>query len=298
MQPFMCKHQRALALSYLFLFAPTPPLLAQSGTAKSLEAGNRWVYLIKDEGYNNPRKQCEAVIGDTMIASNVYAIIARDHRISLSPFERADSSKIYAFVHYDSSEHLISDFNAEVGDTIGQFAVVTTGAVTYWGRSRRFIRQYYEFSYLRDHLVEYVEGIGTIYEATGGLAGPGFTKRLTGAVLDGQVYGDTTLTAVKEQPRIPPSTFYLLPPHPNPFKIATTIRFRLSNKPLQKVTVEIYDMAGRSVVTLLDQSLPAGEYQVTWDGSNRESKPMTGGVYFSRLSTERAHQVQKLLMVR
>lgn len=298
MKPFIYKPEKALAFASLFLFALMPSLSAQTGAAKSLAVGNRWIYLVTEGDSYNPRKERETVRSDTMIANRVYAIIARDYRFSPSPFERADSSKIYAFVRYDSSEYTVCDFNAEVGDTIGRFVVVTTWAGTFWGRPRRFVRHYYEFSYLINELVEYVEGVGIIYQAIGGLAGNGYRKKLAGAVLDGQAYGDTALTTVLEQPKTLPSTFYLLPPHPNPFKKETTIPFHLSNSSLQNVVIEIYAMTGRSVVTLLDQPLLAGEYPVKWKGADREGKPVAGGIYVCRLSTERTHQVRKILLLR
>lgn len=69
---------------------------------------------------------------------------------------------------------------------------------------------------------------------------------------------------------------------PNPFRAATQLRFDLPRA--ETVRLDVFDVNGRRVRTLVDGMLPAGSHQVDWDsrGDNRES--LSSGVYHYRLS--------------
>ncbi len=94
-----------------------------------------------------------------------------------------------------------------------------------------------------------------------------------------------------------PGGFRLLANYPNPFNSATRIAFRLDRR--QKVTIEIYDLAGRLVRTLVNAEQSAGEHVVGWDGIDQHSRAMPSGVYFCRLCGESQIAVsRKMLLVR
>ncbi|MBI4429458.1 MAG: T9SS type A sorting domain-containing protein, partial [Ignavibacteriales bacterium] len=76
-----------------------------------------------------------------------------------------------------------------------------------------------------------------------------------------------------------PSTFALSQNYPNPFNPSTTIEFAVPEK--GRVKLEIYNILGQKIATLIDGVLAAGEYQSRWDAVRFGS-----GVYFSRLTTE------------
>ncbi len=69
--------------------------------------------------------------------------------------------------------------------------------------------------------------------------------------------------------------------YPNPFNPSTTIRFYLPRT--SRVRLEIFDILGRKIRTLVDGVRPAGEYRVTWDGTDGSARQLSGGVYFYRL---------------
>lgn len=73
-----------------------------------------------------------------------------------------------------------------------------------------------------------------------------------------------------------PEQFRLYQNFPNPFNPATTIRFRLHTAGV--TTLRVYDVLGKEVATLVDETLPAGEHAVRFDGSTFAS-----GVYCYRL---------------
>jgi hypothetical protein len=83
-----------------------------------------------------------------------------------------------------------------------------------------------------------------------------------------------------------PAGFALLPAYPNPFNSAAVFRFRL---PVPcRVTVEMVDVTGRVVGTLVDRALPAGTHETVWSAGNARS-----GVYLCRLSARGYTETRK-----
>jgi hypothetical protein len=80
-----------------------------------------------------------------------------------------------------------------------------------------------------------------------------------------------------------PSEFALLQNYPNPFNPSTTIGFSVSQG--GSVLLDIYDLTGRHVRTLLGGHVAAGRHSVQWDGRDERGSAAASGVYFYRLST-------------
>ena len=85
-----------------------------------------------------------------------------------------------------------------------------------------------------------------------------------------------------------PTEYALFQNYPNPFNPSTTIRFALPTETY--VCVTVFNVLGQVVATLVDEKLPAGYHQVTWDTKNHPS-----GVYFYRLQTKDFTHTLKLL---
>jgi hypothetical protein len=83
---------------------------------------------------------------------------------------------------------------------------------------------------------------------------------------------------------------------PNPFGPSTVIPFSL-DRPMD-VSLAIYDIAGRHVVTLLSQALPAASHTYAWNGRDASGVPVPSGVYFYRLSTSTGMQTRKAILIR
>ena len=99
-------------------------------------------------------------------------------------------------------------------------------------------------------------------------------------------------TAVEELPTAGiPKEFALAQNYPNPFNPSTTIRFALPKR--SSVKLKIYDLLGREVVTLVDEDLQPGEYQVEFDASS-----LASGVYIYRLEAEGFVQAKKLMLLK
>jgi len=84
--------------------------------------------------------------------------------------------------------------------------------------------------------------------------------------------------------------------YPNPFNPTTQIRFQVPSSGF--VSLNIYDMLGRKITTLLEEKLTAGAYTVSWDGNDRAS-----GLYYTVLRVLPMNgvpsvQVRKMLLLK
>jgi hypothetical protein len=81
--------------------------------------------------------------------------------------------------------------------------------------------------------------------------------------------------------------------HPNPFGASTAIAFSTPRE--ARATVKVFDLSGRLVRTLLDDTLPAGNHSVTWDGRDDLAREVVSGIYFYRLETPEFSQTRRLV---
>jgi flagellar hook assembly protein FlgD len=83
---------------------------------------------------------------------------------------------------------------------------------------------------------------------------------------------------------------------PNPFNATTAIAYTVPAT--VRVSLKIYDVAGRLTATLVNGSKPRGSYVVPWDGLTQSGTPAASGVYFVRFTAQGARQTQKLILLR
>jgi YVTN family beta-propeller protein len=85
---------------------------------------------------------------------------------------------------------------------------------------------------------------------------------------------------------------------PNPFRTETSLRFRVDGPPAE-VRVEVFDVTGRRVRTLLERRLTQGAHIVGWDTTDEGGRPVAPGTYFARLLLDgRKAEVRKMTVVR
>jgi choice-of-anchor B domain-containing protein len=86
-------------------------------------------------------------------------------------------------------------------------------------------------------------------------------------------------------------------PSPNPFRESTELSFRIPRA--GRVTLDVYDVTGRRVVTLLDGGrIAPGVHGVRWSGKDESGRPVAPGAYFAKLSTEQGSASRKLVRLR
>jgi hypothetical protein len=88
-----------------------------------------------------------------------------------------------------------------------------------------------------------------------------------------------------------PSNFALMQSYPNPFNPSTTIKYSLAEK--SHVRLEVFDLLGNRVVTLVDQDREAGSYQETWQADG-----VASGVYIYKIEAGNFRDVKKTTLLR
>jgi hypothetical protein len=100
----------------------------------------------------------------------------------------------------------------------------------------------------------------------------------------------------KLTPAEAPRAYALAQNFPNPFNPSTTIKYDMKAKGL--VTVRIYDVAGRLVRTLVNETKDAGAYSAVWDGRNNGGAGVASGIYFYKMDAGSFSATKKLVMLR
>jgi hypothetical protein len=142
----------------------------------------------------------------------------------------------------------------------------------------------------------------TLDENTGVLSGtPGaegvyiFTIRCTDTTpyTDDQEYTVAigVIVGTEEEEVTQPSHFALVGNYPNPFNNSTIIKFRLAGE--SPVRLDIYNLQGQKVESLLDGILSSGEYDVVWNAGS-----VSSGVYFYKLDVGSRTSVKKMTLIK
>lgn len=93
-----------------------------------------------------------------------------------------------------------------------------------------------------------------------------------------------------------PYKFELAQNYPNPFNPSTTIRFQIA-KPAH-VGINVYNVSGQKVRTLVDGNYPEGRHSVEWDGTDDWGHQVVSGVYVYQLKTNACFDTKKLLLLK
>ncbi len=105
-------------------------------------------------------------------------------------------------------------------------------------------------------------------------------------------------SAVSNDDNISPQigSFALYPNSPNPFNPSTTISF--ANDRPASVKLEIFNIKGQKVRTLVDETLSAGTHRVVWDGTDELGRSVSSGLYMYRLSAPDFVKTLKMMMLK
>jgi len=99
-----------------------------------------------------------------------------------------------------------------------------------------------------------------------------------------------------EDPAVPALQTSLNGNYPNPFNPETTIS--LSLKDTAPVKVEIFNLKGQLVKTLVNGTLPAGKHNLVWKGMDNNGKAVSSGVYFYKMSTGKYSSTKKMILMK
>lgn len=93
-----------------------------------------------------------------------------------------------------------------------------------------------------------------------------------------------------------PSSFQLQQNYPNPFNNQTRLRYVIDKATFVKLAV--YDIQGRVIGTLVQETQPAGDYSVTWNARQKDGTFAATGLYFIRLETSNGVETRKALLLK
>lgn len=315
---------KSILIIILFLipiFLNTSVITAQNLTDfLPLQVGNIWVYECSTVGI--PCGDCTGrtrvrISGDSVINGKTYYKSEVINRIvsgscnycgntGILPFTmvRVDSQSANVFQNmttgcsYTPGEVMLDSFKARLGDSIRMncqhpsewlaYICTDTNNVTIFGsgsQGRIYTHSGFEGNFQR----KYAKGIGCYSAFRIGIEGGTYLchrfMTLFGCVINGVVYGDTSMLVGIEQISAKiPEDFALYQNYPNPFNPVTNIKFDLPKAGFVKLI--IYDVLGREITQLLNQQLQTGSYNVDWDASDYPpgGGQAPSGVYFYQLT--------------
>ena len=118
-----------------------------------------------------------------------------------------------------------------------------------------------------------------------------------GPALSSLQYADISYLSINDEPNVIPSTITLFQNYPNPFYPKTTISFYIKQN--CKIELEIFNIRGQKVKTLINDFMQPGYHTISWDGDNAYRNKVSSGLYFYKLSVNGITEVvKKCLLVK
>jgi len=119
------------------------------------------------------------------------------------------------------------------------------------------------------------------------------TAKVTSVQIDPDEWILRTVSPITDVEETPTNLFSykLNANYPNPFNPSTTISFSIRERGV--VTLNVYDVLGNEVATLVNEEKPAGDYKIIWN-----AKGFAGGVYFCVMKTSEIVQTKKMILLK
>lgn len=272
---------------------------AHAQTFAPLAVGNIWVY---QEYESSPQRVKYYVSGTTTIDNNLYFICRKSENDSIVNYFRVDDSGLY-ISRYGSQEIPYYKINAAIADTF--IAQMWFGKIKYTVTNISEENIFGNSVMVKNLNVYWIFGnfSETWSEEFGLLSRSNYLGEtryiLKGCVIDGTVYGDTSLviTGVKNEIKELNTKIYLDQNYPNPFNPSTVISYRISE--FSHVTLKIYNMVGREVATLVDEYKHPGSYQATFTTQQTTNQVhLSSGVYFYKLVAGIFSETKKMIVLK
>ena len=308
---------------FILIFFPLVRLFSQDIESNlafyPLQKGNYWEYCETHSSFRPDVKEkfySLTVVGDTILSNQVrYKIIRKDHipdtLESEFIYERIDSltGNVYRYsdqFQFVNDEYLIDSLYSQQGETsrasrndpwTADFAVtlcVNATPDTLFNQDI-YVKVFAAIHYIPGFHYWLAQDIGLIQYIYGSETDNEIYHTLAYANIQGKEYGHKRDTKVRGKAQRPEQV-ELFQNYPNPFNSQTTITFQLPKT--DHVVLQIFNVQGQRIHTLVDQEMPAGVYQVTWDSSNDTGSHLSSGVYVYRLTVGEYNETRKLLLIK
>lgn len=110
-------------------------------------------------------------------------------------------------------------------------------------------------------------------------------------------YGPVTVTTNSgDVPPVIPLVTKLKSAYPNPFNPSTTIAFDVAEA--SNVCIEIYNVKGQKITTLVNNAYQPGRYNIVWNGKDNQTRSCGSGVYFYRMQAGKYSSIKKVMLVK
>ena len=107
---------------------------------------------------------------------------------------------------------------------------------------------------------------------------------------------EVTLEHTEVDLNIIPLITYLKGNYPNPFNPETRISFALSSA--SRTVIQIFNIKGEKVRTLMNEQLDAGHHSVIWNGTDDSGRNVASGIYFYKFKTDKFNKTKKMLLLK
>jgi len=125
---------------------------------------------------------------------------------------------------------------------------------------------------------------------------PNNTSQLFVGTGGGGLWVSDNFTIISDETDQMPNKYYLYQNYPNPFNPNTKIKFiipSVGTSLMKFVQLEVYNILGNKVATLVNEEKPTGEYEVEFDGS-----ALPSGIYFYRITSGSYSETKKMILLR
>ena len=113
-------------------------------------------------------------------------------------------------------------------------------------------------------------------------------------------YGENSSADPNDLEAGSPIQFRLEQNYPNPFNSATVIKYHLPDQ--GKVAIELFNILGRKISTLINEEQMKGEKTITWDGRDEQGQNVGNGIYFCQIrfdvGDEIFRQIKKMVLIK
>ena len=107
---------------------------------------------------------------------------------------------------------------------------------------------------------------------------------------------ELVVTSTEGEDTIIPAVTKLVGNYPNPFNPETSINFHTSQE--GNVAINIFNIKGQKVTTLVNEIMPAGVHSISWNGKDENDRSVTSGIYFYTMQSGKYHSTKKMMLLK
>lgn len=262
-----------------------------------LEIGNRWDFRnYYNNGNNVQEKEASTIIvkmDSTMPNGKTYFFLDGQGAY-ISGWVRTDTNWLFRYNASDSTEYPFLNFDLQFGDTLRNEKII--GFITLARKDTIRLFNKYSTRLVFDHQLGFDNIMSLSFSNKYGFLGESYYyfgtidySQLSGCIIGDSTYG--TILSVGKSFSNDIRGYSLFQNYPNPFNPSTNISFSIPEG--QLVELNIYDLLGRKLMSLLNEYRHSGKHDIKFNNSN-----LASGVYFYQLKAGKFIQTKKLIILK